>query len=56
MRKKKVVTKKLDSVKRKPSSLFGKMKGTIALQGDIISPINEIWNASHCGFQFFDSA
>lgn len=28
-----------------PSSLFGKMKGTGHLKGDIIEPIGEEWNA-----------
>jgi prevent-host-death family protein len=27
-------------------SLFGKMKGTIHIVGDIISPIDEVWDAS----------
>ncbi len=28
-------------------SLFGKMKGTIHILEDIISPIDEVWDASH---------
>jgi prevent-host-death family protein len=28
------------------STLFGKMKGTIRVIGDIISPIDEVWDAS----------
>jgi prevent-host-death family protein len=27
-------------------SLFGRMKGTIHITGDIISPIDEVWDAS----------
>lgn len=26
---------------------FGKLKGTIHFKGDIISPINEVWDANH---------
>ena len=28
-------------------NLFGKMKGTVRVLGDIISPIDEEWNANH---------
>ena len=28
-------------------SLFGKMKGTVHILGDIIAPIDEVWDASH---------
>ena len=27
-------------------SLFGKMKGTIRITGDIISPVDEVWDAN----------
>ncbi len=26
-------------------SLFGKMKGSVRIGGDILSPIDEVWNA-----------
>ena len=29
------------------SSAFGKLKGTIHIKGNLISPINEDWNAAH---------
>ena len=29
----------------KPATLFGAMKGTVAIQGDILSPLNEDWEA-----------
>jgi prevent-host-death family protein len=32
---------------KKNQSLFGIMKGTIHLLGDIMSPINEAWDANH---------
>jgi len=27
----------------KPSTLFGSMKGTVSIQGDILEPLNEDW-------------
>lgn len=33
-------------VEEDSGSLFGKMKGTIHIKGDIISPIDEVWDAS----------
>ncbi len=27
----------------KPATLFGAMKGTLTIQGDILSPLNEDW-------------
>ncbi len=27
----------------KPTTLFGAMKGTLTIQGDILSPLNEDW-------------
>lgn len=29
-----------------PETLFGKMKGTIHIVGDILAPIDEVWDAS----------
>ena len=29
----------------KPSTLFGAMKGTVTIQGDIVSPLHEDWEA-----------
>jgi len=29
----------------KPSTLFGAMKGTVTIQGDILLPLNEDWEA-----------
>ena len=31
--------------RRKPATLFGVMKGTVTIQGDILSPLNEDWEA-----------
>ncbi len=33
-------------VEEESGSLFGKMKGTIQVVGDIISPIDEVWDAT----------
>ena len=33
-------------IEEETTSLFGKMKGTIHILGDIISPIDEVWDAS----------
>lgn len=32
---------------QKPKSLFGYMKGSVTIFGDIISPIDEVWDAEH---------
>ncbi len=29
----------------KPATLYGAMKGTLTIQGDILSPLNEDWEA-----------
>ena len=36
---------KLVPVRRKPRKLLGSMKGTVTVQGDIISPLDEPWDA-----------
>jgi prevent-host-death family protein len=33
-------------IEESEGTLFGKMKGTIHVKGDIISPIDEVWDAS----------
>jgi prevent-host-death family protein len=33
-------------IEEETGSLFGKMKGTVHILGDIIAPIDEIWDAS----------
>lgn len=37
---------KLVPIENEPISLFGKMRGTVHIIGDIISPIDEEWNAN----------
>ncbi len=32
-------------VKSKPADLFGALKGSVTIKGDIISPLNEPWEA-----------
>ncbi len=32
-------------VKRKPAALFGALKGSLIITGDIISPLDEPWEA-----------
>lgn len=39
------VTKRNVSIKTKKQSLFGCMKGTAHISGDIIAPIDEVWDA-----------
>ncbi len=34
-------------IEKDVSVLFGKMKGTVQILGDIISPIEEVWDATH---------
>lgn len=34
-------------IEEKSGSLFGKMKGTIHIVGDIMAPIDEVWDANH---------
>lgn len=36
---------RLVPVEEKPSPLFGRMKGTVEIRGDIISPTGEKWEA-----------
>ncbi|MGB0910907.1 MAG: type II toxin-antitoxin system Phd/YefM family antitoxin [Nitrospirales bacterium] len=31
--------------RRRPSTLFGALKGTVGVQGDIVSPLDETWEA-----------
>jgi prevent-host-death family protein len=31
--------------KRKPETLFGALKGSVSIKGDIISPVDTEWNA-----------
>lgn len=33
-------------IEEESGSLFGKMKGTVQILGDIIAPIDEVWDAS----------
>ncbi len=33
-------------IEEETGSLFGKMKGTVQILGDIIAPIDEVWDAS----------
>ena len=40
-----VVVAQLVPAVRKPETLFGALKGSILYMGDIISPIDEEWNA-----------
>lgn len=28
-------------------SVFGKLKGTVHIKGDLMAPIDEVWDASH---------
>ncbi len=34
-------------IEEESTKLFGKMKGTIRIVGDIIEPIDEVWDASN---------
>lgn len=51
--KKVVITKRnkpiaqLVPIEEKETSLFGGMRGSIQLLGDIIAPIDEAWDADH---------
>lgn len=36
---------RLEPVKKPPKSLFGALKGQIEVTGDIMSPLDEDWNA-----------
>ena len=42
--KRNVPIAKLVPIKTKRESLFGKMKGTATISGDIIEPIDEAWD------------
>ncbi|OGJ84500.1 MAG: hypothetical protein A2268_10935 [Candidatus Raymondbacteria bacterium RifOxyA12_full_50_37] len=42
-----IPTAKLVPVSQKPAELFGMMKGTAEITGDIISPVAEAWDAAH---------
>ena len=52
-RKRIVITKRnkpvaqLTPIEERNISLFGAMKGTIHILGDIIAPIGEVWDAEH---------
>lgn len=52
-RKEIVITKhgrpvaKLVPVESEPNELFGGMRGTIRITGDIVNPTGERWNAEH---------
>lgn len=52
-RKKIVITKhnkpvaQLVPIEEKETSLFGSMKGSIHILGDIVAPIGEAWDADH---------
>ena len=41
----KAVAKLVPVEEKAPPEIFGRMKGSIEILGDIISPIGEIWNA-----------
>ncbi len=41
------VVKVIPAEETEKKAYFGWMKGTIKTSGDIISPINEVWNADH---------
>ncbi len=43
--KKGVPITQLVPVRRKPKTLFGSMKGSVTYMGDIISPVEEEWEA-----------
>jgi prevent-host-death family protein len=51
-KKKYIITKRnkpiaqLVPIEEDTGSLFGKMKGTIHIVGDILAPIDEVWDAS----------
>ena len=51
-KKKIIITKRnkpiaqLIPIEESEISLFGKMKGTVHIIGDIIAPIDEVWDAS----------
>jgi prevent-host-death family protein len=38
---------KLVPVENEPITLFGKMRGTVHIIGNILSPIDEEWDANH---------
>lgn len=44
-KRKKPIAKLIPLEDEETSSLFGKMKGTAHIKGDIIQPIGEEWNA-----------
>jgi len=44
--KRRVPIAKLSPISRPDFSLFGCMKGTVHIKGDIISPIDEEWDAN----------
>lgn len=38
---------KLSPIEKRDTALFGKMKGTVHVKGDLIAPIGEEWDAAH---------
>ena len=52
-KKKIIITKRnkpiaqLVPIEEEDGSLFGRMRGTIHVTGDIVAPIDEDWDASH---------
>lgn len=36
---------KLEPVEEKPPSLYGALKGTVKIEGDIVAPIDAVWEA-----------
>lgn len=51
-RRKIIITKrnipvaKLVPMEEKETKIFGKLKGTVHIKGDIIGPIDEVWDAT----------
>jgi prevent-host-death family protein len=41
----KPLVKLVPIVDETPTSLFGYMKGTVTIHGDIVAPLNEVWSA-----------
>lgn len=44
--KRNVPVAQLVPINEKPVHAFGKLKGTVHFKGDVISPIEETWNAN----------
>lgn len=44
--KRNIPVAKLVPIAECEEKVFGRMKGTVHILGDIISPINEVWNAA----------